>query len=618
MYQRRLPIGAEIDAGGSAHFRVWAPKCKRVCVAVEQGDRYSLARDEDGYFAGVASQLAAGSRYRFQLDDDAKLYPDPCSRFQPEGPHGPSELIDPLSYRWSDSNWKGCSLSGQVIYELHVGTFTPEGTWTAAAEQLEELAKVGITVIEMMPVADFAGSFGWGYDGVDLFAPYHCYGRPDDLRAFIDRAHQVAIGVILDVVYNHIGPDGNYLKKFADDYFTDRYRTDWGEALNFEGRYSGPVREFFTTNARYWIEEFHFDGLRLDATQQIIDSSPTHILTEVGRAVRKAAGSRATVVVAENELQDARQIRPVAQGGYGLDAMWNDDFHHTAMVAMTGQNEAYYTDYGGRPQEFISCAKHGFLYQGQRYAWRHGARGGAALGIKPEQFITFIQNHDQVANSVRGERCHFMSNRGLYKAMTALLLLTPNTPMLFQGQEFAANSSFMFFADHQPELAAAVREGRGKFMAQFPSVAALERIHLLADPSARETFLNSKLDFRDRERNAWAYRMHRDLLALRRGDRVFASQARSVDGAVLDTDAFLLRFFGEGGDDRLLLINLGRALPMKIVPEPLIAPPADRAWRLLWSSESGDYLGSGAIHPESERGWRLPGFSASVLASTLR
>jgi len=615
MYRRRLPVGAELESPGSANFRVWAPKRKRVSVVMERGGGHELVGEGNGYFSGLAG-VGARSRYRFQLDDDVTLYPDPCSRSQPEGPHGPSEIVDPSSFKWSDQTWRGCSVHGQVIYELHVGTFTSEGTWAAAAEQLEELATLGITVIEMMPVADFAGSFGWGYDGVNLFAPYHDYGGPDDLRAFVDRAHALGVGVILDVVYNHFGPDGNYLRKFADDYFTEHYNTDWGEAINFDGPNAGPVREFFTTNARYWIEEFHFDGLRLDATHQILDSSRTPILAEINRAVHEAAGARETIVVAENELQEPRLVRAISIGGYGLDAVWNDDFHHTAMVALSGQDDAYYSDFGGRPQEFISSVKYGFLYQGQRYSWDKANRGGAALGIEPEKFVTFIQNHDQVANSARGERCHAFSNRGLYKTLTALLLLGPNTPMLFQGQEFAANSRFMFFADHEPGLAVAVRRGRGEFMARFPNLAALAKTQPLPDPSARETLLCSKLDFGDRERNAWAYRMHRDLLALRRNDRVFASQSKSLDGTVLAADAFLLRFFGADGDDRLLLINLGRALTMRIVPEPLMAPPQNKAWALLWSSESGDYLGSGVIHPESERGWRLPGFSATVLTAT--
>src|SRR5581483_1649846 len=268
-------------------------------------------------------------------------FPDPASRFQPEGPHGPSQVVSSDKFQWTDQGWPGVQLNGQVIYEMHVGTFTDEGTWRSAAERLPELADTGVTVIEMMPVADFPGNFGWGYDGVNLFAPTRLYGSPDDLRDFINQAHAHGIGVILDVVYNHLGPDGCYLSEFSKSYFTDRYENEWGQAINFDGADAGPVREFFATNAAYWIREFHFDGLRLDATQQMFDSSPRHILVEITEAVRNAGGRRSTIMVAENERQHTILARPIEQGGYGIDALWNDDFHHSAVVALTGKREAY-------------------------------------------------------------------------------------------------------------------------------------------------------------------------------------------------------------------------------------------------------------------------------------
>ena len=316
------------------------------------------------------------------------FYPDPASRFQPDGPHGPSCIVDPTKFRWSDAEWPGLKLKGQIIYEMHIGTFTREGTWRAAAEQLSELARIGITVIEMMPVADFPGRFGWGYDGVDLFAPSHLYGTPDDLRAFIDRAHSLGLGVILDVVYNHFGPDGNYLGVFSDDYLLRGKGHEWGDLINFDGPNSGPVREFFITNGRYWIEEFHFDGFRFDATHAIRDQSKEYIIGAVGRAAREAADSRSIILVAENDLQEAKMTRPQNEGGDDLDGMWNDDFHHSAIVALTGQNVGYFSDYSGKPQEFISAAKYGFLVSGagafvaKSIAWhsdvRH-SRGGVRL-----------------------------------------------------------------------------------------------------------------------------------------------------------------------------------------------------------------------------------------------
>ncbi len=365
-------MGAEIDTTEDvAHFRVWAPLCQRVQVVVEDGSsnspdsqgNFDLVREPDGHFSGPVAAVKNGTLYWYRLDGLAEVYPDPASRFQPQGPHGPSEIVDPGLFTWTDQAWPGVSINGQVLYETHVGTFTQEGTWDSATRELPELAALGITVLELMPVAEFPGNFGWGYDGVNLFAPTRLYGRPDDFRRFVDQAHCLGMGVILDVVYNHLGPDGNYLSKFSDDYFTDRYETDWGKAINFDGHSAGPVRDFYISNACYWIEEFHLDGLRLDATQTIYDQSPEHIIAVITRRVRQAAGNRCVILVAENEPQDVKLVRPEDRGGYGMDALWNDDFHHSAMVALTGHNQAYYSDYLGSPQEFISAAKWGYLFR---------------------------------------------------------------------------------------------------------------------------------------------------------------------------------------------------------------------------------------------------------------
>jgi maltooligosyltrehalose trehalohydrolase len=617
---RRLPVGAEVPAEGGVHFRVWAPRRRRVEVVLEgaaAGQAAGLEAEGGGYFSGRVAKAGAGTRYRYRLDGGAELYPDPASRFQPDGPHGPSQVIDPGRFAWTDGGWAGTRLEGQVIYELHLGTFTREGTWAAAARELPELAAAGITMIEIMPVAEFPGRFGWGYDGVNLFAPTRLYGEPDDVRRFVDRAHALGVGVILDVVYNHFGPDGNYLRQFAEDYFTDRYKNEWGEAINFDGENSGPVREFFVANAGYWVDEFHFDGLRLDATQQIFDRSPEHILAALARRVRAAARGRATLLVAEDESQEAKLVRPVDQGGYGLDAAWNDDFHHTAMVALTGRNEAYYTDYRGSPQEFVSAVKWGFLYQGQWHSWQKKRRGTPALDVPPARFVTFLQNHDQVANSGRGLRCQFLTSPGRYKALTALLLLAPGTPMLFQGQEFAASSPFFFFADHHSELARLVRKGRAKFMSQFRSLALPQTQAGLPDPADPATFERCKLDLAERGRHADAYALHRDLLRLRREDPAFRAQRpRGVDGALLDPHAFVLRSFGDGGADRLLVVNLGRDLLFDPAPEPLLAPPEGTCWDILWSSEDIRYGGCGTAPLETEANWLIPGEAAVVLGPT--
>jgi maltooligosyltrehalose trehalohydrolase len=573
-----------------------------------------LPVEKHGYFSGVIPTARAGVRYRYRLDG-GDAYPDPASRFQPEGPHGPSQIVDPRSFRWTDAAWPGLSLPGQVIYEMHIGTFTREGTWAAAERELPELCSVGITVIEVMPVAEFPGRFGWGYDGVNLFAPTHLYGTPDDFRRFVDRAHGLGMGVILDVVYNHLGPDGNYLSQFSPDYFTDRYTTDWGSAVNFDNERAGPVREYYIANAGYWIEELHLDGLRLDATQNIYDISKDNILAALTRRVRQAARGRGTILVAENEPQDVKLVRSAERGGYGLDALWNDDFHHSARVALTGRNEAYFGGFRGTPQELISAVKWGHLYQGQWYGWQKKRRGTPSLELSPETFVNYIQNHDQIANSGRGQRCHQLSHPGNYRAMTALLLLGPATPMLFQGQEFAASAPFNFFADHRPELAVLVRKGRASFLQQFPSLTTPEFQDQFIDPGALETFEHCKLDFTERQTHREAYALHRDLLRLRREDAVLRAPRRGgVDGAVLGPAAFVLRFFGQDNDDRLLIVNLGVDLHLEAAPEPLLAPPEASRWYILWSSEHPRYGGCGTPPPEGEDNWSLLGHAAVVLA----
>jgi len=620
---RRYPIGVEIvhEADGSAlaHARVWAPGRGSVELVNEddptRASDSSLADEGNGYFSGYTANATVGTRYRLRLDG-GNAFPDPASRFQPDGPHGPSMVIDPRRYHWSDRDWPGVAIDGQVIYELHVGTFTKAGTFRGAIERLPDLVDIGVTVLEIMPVADFAGRFGWGYDGVNLFAPSRLYGTPDDLRALVDAAHGFELGVILDVVYNHLGPDGNYLPQFSPHYTSDQ-ATEWGNALNFDGEYSESVRELVLTNARYWIDEFHFDGLRLDATQQILDSSTPHILAEVGGAVRSAARGRDTIVVAENEPQHASLVRSLSDHGCALDALWNDDFHHCARVAATGRAEAYYSGFRGTPQEFVSTAKYGFLYQGEWYGWQHNGRGQPALDLPPSKFVNFIQNHDQVANSRAGRRLHQETSPGRHRALTALLLLLPQTPMLFQGQEFNASSPFLYFADHSADLAKLVRAGRHEFLSQFPSVGKDKSTSgSMDDPSDTWTFVRSKLDWAERKAHAEAVALHRDLLRIRREDSVIRSP-RSLDGAVLTDAAFVLRFFGERGDDRLLVVNLGARYHADPLAEPLVAPLVGRSWTTVFSTDEPEYGGWGTPPiATTDDGWWLPAECAALLAPT--
>lgn len=608
-----IKLGAQVVEGG-VRFRVWAPKAERVEVLFETGNTQSLERDDEtGYFTGIASDAKPGMTYRYRLNGE-KDFPDPCSRFQPEGPHGPSQIVNPSAYHWRDHDWPGVRMAGQVIYELHVGAFTEEGTLDAGIRELDELKRLGITLLEIMPIAEFPGRWNWGYDGVCLFAPSHMYGDYDALKRFVDAAHEKGLGVILDVVYNHFGPDGNYLSAFSDDYVTDRYPNEWGQALNFDGPGSEGMREFVVQNACYWVEEFHLDGLRLDATHAIHDAGPRHILGELSTQARRAAGRRSIVLIAESEAQEIRAVRPVTQGGWGLDAVWSDDFHHVSRVAATGRSEAYYTDYRGAPQEFISVLKRVFLYQGQRYHWQGKPRGTVVEQESARSFVFYIQNHDQIGNTLTGNRLHALTSPGRYRVLMAVNLLAPQTPMLFMGQEYGASTPFLFFVDFAGhELGPKVREGRKEFLSQFPSYASDEAKESMFDPNDPMTFERSRLDRAERRARGPLYRLCRDLLRLRREDLVFSAQSRDkLDGAVLGPQAFVLRYFEDTGYDRLVVINLGADLHFVPAPEPLLAPRPEGYWALLWSSDDPQYGGPGIVNPLTDEGWHIPSESAAV------
>ncbi|WP_198419796.1 malto-oligosyltrehalose trehalohydrolase [Geomonas edaphica] len=608
--QRRMPVGAEVAPDG-VHFRVWAPRCRKVSIQLEgapQVVEFPMDLEENGYHSGTCPLARAGTRYRYRLDDK-ESYPDPASRFQPEGPHGPSQVVDPGSFPWSDADWQGIEPEGHVIYEIHVGTFTMEGTWKAAEEQLPALRDLGITLVEVMPVADFPGRFGWGYDGVNHFAPTRLYGTPDDMRRFVNRAHSLGLGVLLDV---HFGPEGNYLAQFSDYYYGEN-ESDWGKMINFDGKHCESVREFFIANACYWIDEFHIDGLRFDATHAIADGSQVHILGDITTRARMAANGRKLFLVAENESQDARCMRPREEGGFGMDGVWNDDFHHSAHVALTGYHDAYYSEYFGSPQELISCAKWSYLYQGQFYFWQGKRRGSSTLGQSPSRYINYLQNHDQIGNSAWGIRIDKLTNPAALRAMTALYLLLPQTPMIFQGQEFAASSPFLYFADLSPEISQQVHQGRIEYLKQFTNIDSPEVIDTIDKPYELETFQQSRIDLKERERHGKVYTLYRDLIRLRREDPVFSrGYACHIEGAVLGQAGFLLRYFLED-EQRLLLVNLGRELHLVPIPEPMLAPPSCCRWEILWSSEKVEFGGSGTPKLDTEKFWRLQGYAAVVL-----
>jgi maltooligosyltrehalose trehalohydrolase len=616
-FQRRIPVGAEVQPTGGVHFRVWAPKRQKVRLIFEGSDTiHPLEREpgREGYFSAFVREAANGTRYRYLLDDDDYRYPDPVSRFQPEGVHGPSEVVDPSAYQWKDAEWPGLNMPGQVIYEMHMGTFTPEGTYRAAIEKLPLLKEIGITAIEVMPLADYQGTYGWGYDGVAMFAPTRNHGRPDDLRAFIEAAHALGLGVIHDVVYNHFGPDGNYTPAYSDHYLSGTHMTEWGEGINYDSEHCGPVREFVINNAGYWIDEYHFDGLRLDAVQAIVDDSDEHILKALTRRAREAAGERSVIVVAEDEWQRTRFFADIEKGGYGLNGSWNDDFHHSCRVAVTGHAEYYYGEYQGSPQELISAAKRGYLYQGQWNVRQKRFRGSPTHGLPGIPFVIFLQNHDQVANSATGQRLHRMTSPGRFRAITAFWLLAPGTPLFFQGQEWCASTPFHFFVDHPVDLAKLVREGRWEALRMFDRIRGREHKWPQIDPTVRETFEMCILDWSERERNPEALALHRDLLKLRREDPIFSRQdSASIEGAVVGGEAFMMRYYGGEGNDRLVLVNLGRDLAWHPNAEPLVAPPPGTDWTIIFSSDDPTYGGAGTAVLDT-RNWNLPGHATVVLA----
>jgi maltooligosyltrehalose trehalohydrolase len=611
-----IPFGANIVDSG-IDFKVWSPTATRVDVVLYRSTLTTVRMQTsgDGVFHIAIPDLGPGTLYKFRLDD-GDAYPDPYSRFQPEGPHGPSMAVDPNSYTWHDTEWSGVELPGQVLYELHIGTFTEAGTFEAAIERLLWLKSLGITVIEVMPVAEFPGKWNWGYDGVALFAPFHGYGNDyGDHSAFkrsVDQAHAHGLAVILDVVYNHLGPDGNYLNCFSPQYFSKLHSNDWGVPFNLDGEASRHVREFILSNACYWIEEFHLDGLRLDAACNIPDHSERHILEELVERTRAAAGQRHIILIAEDEQQHSTWLRKRERGGFGLDAMWNDDFHHAAAVALTGRRHAYFFDYLGRPQEFISAIKHGFLFQGQHYHWQKQPRG-ERFSTAHRSCVLFLDNHDQVANSLYGSRLHRLAGPARYRAMTAVLLLAPQTPMLFMGQEFMASTPFLFFADHAGELAQQIRLGRQAFLSQFPGAATPRGTMALHDPGDPSTFELSKLNWLESERNGEAVQLHRDLLRIRRTDSTLNREQIAIDGAVLGEHAFLLRWFDAEHGDRMLVVNLGAELHLTPGPEPLLAASPHCDWSMVWSSEDISYGGAGLEHPLGEHGWYLPGECAIFL-----
>jgi malto-oligosyltrehalose trehalohydrolase len=591
-----MPFGAEMRSGATARFALWAPQQGHVDVRFDEETRsLPMQREADGWHRLITG-ARAGSRYRFVLSDGLEV-PDPASRYQPKDVHGPSELIDPAAYVWRDRGWRGRPWHEAILYELHIGSFTAAGTFCGAIERLEHLAALGVTALELMPVADFPGKRNWGYDGVLPFAPDASYGRPEDLKALVDAAHALGLMVILDVVYNHFGPEGNYLPRYAPEFFHPRHRTPWGAAINFDAAGSGTVREFFVHNALYWLHEFHLDGLRLDAVHAIVDDSPVHILTELAQRVRGAALPRAVHLVLENERNQVRWLERAKDGqALRYEAQWNDDAHHALHVAASGEGDGYYAEYLGDTERLGRALAQGFAFQGELMRYAGKCRGEPSAHLPPAAFIAFIQNHDQVGNRAFGERlCEIAQAGAAVCAVSALYLLLPQIPLLFMGEEWGSRSPFPFFCDFGPELAAAVRQGRRQEFARFAAFADARQLERIPDPQAESTFDSSKLDWNRVDESApqAALRRYRELLAIR--SRYIApllpKLARGGDYRVLGRGALMVRWRADAHAELTLIANLSShsalGFPVgrghTLWQEGSIDEGALSAWALRWT-----------------------------------
>jgi maltooligosyltrehalose trehalohydrolase len=544
-----MPDGPVLGAarqGSATHFRVWAPDHTSVELVVERRDTHdirALTRDAGGYWGAAFDDVRAGDRYRYRLGkDDRRVFPDPASKFQPEGVHGPSEVIDLAAFRWTDHDWQPPRRDDLVIYELHVGTFSPPGTFRGVMKRLPYLAQLGVSAIELMPVGDFPGTRNWGYDGVAIFAPSRAYGRPEDLQALVNAAHQHGLAVLLDAVYNHLGPDGAYANVFSPYYFTDRHTSPWGQGVNMDGPHSSDVRAFFLANALHWIREYHVDGLRLDATHAIQDDSARPFLEELTTTVR-ASTTRRVFVIAEDYRNLATLVCPPSSGGFGLDGVWADDFHHQVRVHIAGDREGYYEDYEGSADDIAQTIRQGWFFTGQHSTHHGQPRGTEPAGVDPRQFVVCVQNHDQVGNRSDGARLHHQVDAATFRAISMLLLVVPETPLLFQGQEWATRAPFLFFTDHGDDIGQSITQGRREEFASFAAFADPSRRAGIPDPQAPATFERSRLPWHELEQpeHASMLRLYQRVIGLRAtAAPLRASDRASFDARALDAETILV------------------------------------------------------------------------------
>jgi maltooligosyltrehalose trehalohydrolase len=588
----KLDFGAEVTEEGNVHFRVWAPKVQTLALRIVTGKRAGtipLNEEDQGFFSGTIEGVIANDRYLYILDNKAAR-PDPASRYQPDGVHGVSQVIDSRLFPWQDHGWNGIPLKEYVIYELHVGTFTREGTFTAVIPLLDYLKKLGITAVELMPVAQFPGDRNWGYDGVYPFAPQSSYGGPNGLKQLIDACHAKGMAIILDVVYNHLGPEGNYLGEFGF-YFTDRYRTPWGDAVNFDGPYSDQVRAFFIGNALFWINEFHVDALRIDAIHGIFDFSARHFLRDLAEEIhrhRETLG-REIYVIAESDLNDSRTVSPPEFGGYGLDAQWNDDFHHALHALLTGESWGYYQDFGGIGQLGKAFAE-GFVYAGEYSPFRKRCFGSPVKEHPPAQFIVFSQNHDQVGNRMYGDRLSMILPLGKLILAAGAVLLSPYIPLLFMGEEYGEQTPFQYFTSHSdPALIEAVRQGRCE---EFNSLACDGE---LPDPQDEATFLLAKINtaLRSEGKHGVIFKFYQRLLELRRMFPPFRNLERQNIKVTCFTEEEVIAIRRIAGTSQIFCIyNFSEA--RQNVAVPFLAG----TWEKLIDSSSVEWEGEGELAPQ--------------------
>ena len=577
--RHQMPFGAELLDNGHVHFRLWAPGAEQVDVCLADGGSQnilSMAAEKEGWFGIVTDQATAGSRYYFRINGEI-MVPDPASRYQPQDVHEPSEVVDPHACEWHDAYWLGLPWEEAIIYELHVGTFTSEGNFSGVIKKLDYLKKLGVTAIELMPVADFPRARNWGYDGAYLFAPDSIYGRPDDLKALIDAAHAREMMVFLDVVYNHFGPDGNYLHVYAPQFFTERHQTPWGAGINFDGKHSLWVRQFFIHNALYWLEEYHFDGLRLDAVHAILDDSRPDILTELAQRVHQFFGhDRHIHLILENDCNAAHYLtRDNDLRPFLYTAQWNDDLHHVMHVLLTGESKGYYIDYADEPSRLLCrCLTDGFAYQGERSRYRDNQpRGEPSDQLPSTAFVSFLQNHDQVGNRAFGERISTLAEPERIHAAMVLLLLAPQPPLLFMGQEWNCRQPFPFFCDFGPDLADKVVAGRRQEFARFPEFSEPAAREKIPDPVDIQTFNIAVLDWskiEQPEQMKWID-LHRELIALRHHElipRLNQMPGRRKACSQIGECAIAAHWVLGDGSDLSLFANFGNAT-LKDINHPL-------------------------------------------------